>query len=94
MTLKKAFDSVIHSVMFYKLCNANISGLFYSAIKNMYSENDIHIKVGNNLSEQVRYILVSGKAIILVQICLSYSSMVSQNVLMHPVIKCSYVISI
>ena len=55
---KKAFDSVIHSVMFYKLCNANISGLFYSVIKNMYSENDIHIKVGNSLSEQVRYILV------------------------------------
>ena len=44
--------------MFYKLCNANISGLFYSVIKNMYSENDIHIKVGNSLSEQVRHILV------------------------------------
>ena len=41
--------------MFYKLCNANISGLFYNVIKNMYSENDIHIKVGNSLS--VQYVL-------------------------------------
>ena len=44
LILKKKNDSVIHSVMFYKLCNANISGLFYNDIKNMYSENDIHNK--------------------------------------------------
>ena len=31
-----------------------LSGLFYNVIKNMYSENDILIKVGNSLSEQVR----------------------------------------
>ena len=29
---KKAFDFVIHSVTFYKLCNAYISGLFYNVI--------------------------------------------------------------
>ena len=40
--------------MFYKLCNANISSLFYNVVKNMYSENGIHIKVGNSLSDQVR----------------------------------------
>ena len=40
--------------MFYKLCNEMISGLLYNVIKNMYSEIDIHIKVGNSLSEQAR----------------------------------------
>ena len=30
---EKAFDSVIHNIMFYKLCSANISSLFYSVLK-------------------------------------------------------------
>ena len=50
---QKAFDSVVHNILFYKLCKVNISGLFYNVLKNMYSENCIQIKVGNNLSEQV-----------------------------------------
>ena len=50
---EKAFDSVIHNIMFYKLCSANISGLFYSVLKNMYSDKYSHIKVGDSLSEQV-----------------------------------------
>ena len=54
LILKKTFHSVIHSVMFSKLCNANISSLFYNVIKNMCSENGIYIKVGNSLSDQVR----------------------------------------
>ena len=41
---EKAFDSVIHNIIFYKLCSANISGLFYSVLKNMYSDKYIHIK--------------------------------------------------
>ena len=53
LTFKKAFDSVVHNILFYKLCKVNISGLFYNVLKNMYSENCIQIKVGNNLSEQV-----------------------------------------
>ena len=32
---EKSFDSVIHNIMFYKLCSANISGLFYSILKSM-----------------------------------------------------------
>ena len=50
---QKAFDSVVHNILFYKLCKVNISGLFYNVLKNMYSENCIQIKVGNNSSEQV-----------------------------------------
>ena len=50
---EKAFDSVIHNIMFYKLCSANISGLFYSVLKSMYSDKYILIKVGDSLSEQV-----------------------------------------
>ena len=30
---EKAFDSAFHNIMFYKLCSANIPGLFY---KSMY----------------------------------------------------------
>ena len=52
---KSIFVFNIYGVMFYKLCHANISGLFNNhVIKNMYSENDILIKVGTSLSEQVR----------------------------------------
>ena len=47
--------------MFYKLCNANKSSLFYNVIKNMYSENGIHIKVGNSLSDQDANILVKAR---------------------------------
>ena len=50
---QKAFDIVVHNILFYKLCEVNISGLFYNVLKIMYSENCIQIKVGNNLSEQV-----------------------------------------
>ena len=39
--------------MFYKLCSANIPGLFYSVFKSMYSDTYIHINVGDSLSEQV-----------------------------------------
>ena len=84
---EKAFDSVIHSVMLYKLCNAYTSKLFYNVIKNIYSENDIHIKVGNSLSEQVSQHIGLKQGDYICPNLLSYSSMNSKNILMHPMNK-------
>ena len=52
---EKASGSVFHNIMFYKLCSANIPGLFYNVLKSMYMYKDtyIHIKVGDSLSAQV-----------------------------------------
>ena len=36
-----------------KLAGANIFGLFYNVLRSMYSDNYIHIKIGDNLSDQV-----------------------------------------
>jgi hypothetical protein len=47
----KAFDSVIHSVLLYKLCSIGISGPFYNIIKSMYKNNLMHIKVEKKLTQ-------------------------------------------
>ena len=47
----KAFDSVLHSVLLYKLCKIGISGLFYNVIKNMYMDNFIHVKLDRYLTD-------------------------------------------
>ena len=47
----KAFDSVLHSVMFYKLCSLGISGNFYNVVKNMYDDNHLHIKLQSKLTK-------------------------------------------
>ena len=33
---KKAFDSILHNILFLKISNYNISALFYKKIKSMY----------------------------------------------------------
>lgn len=47
---KKAFDRVIHCGIKYELLENNISGKFYSALKDIYSKNDMSVKVGNVLT--------------------------------------------
>lgn len=47
---KKAFDRVIHCGIKYKLLENNISGKFYTILKDMYSKNEMSVKVGNVLT--------------------------------------------
>lgn len=47
--LRKAFASVIHSTLFYKLYNYNINGKFFHIIWSMYSCSVLRVKVNNKL---------------------------------------------
>ena len=47
----KAFDTVIHPGIRYKLIRNGINGLFYRTIYNMYSSSMVSIKIGNKLTE-------------------------------------------
>ena len=38
---QKAFDSVLHSVLFSKLIELDIKGPFYNIIQNMYMDNKL-----------------------------------------------------
>ena len=50
----KAFDTVLHSALLYKLRkNLNIAGPFYNIIKNMYLNNKVYVRVENKLAEAV-----------------------------------------
>ena len=44
---KKAFDSVWHDGLFYKLLHYKIGGKFYDLIKNLYSKTKCSIKGGD-----------------------------------------------
>ena len=55
----KAFDSIIHSVMFYKLTQIGICGPFYNTLKTMYEANCIHVKVEDKLTKgQMAFIVL------------------------------------
>ena len=47
----KAFDTVIHPGIRYKLIRNGIHGLFYRIICNMYSSSMVSIKIGDKLTE-------------------------------------------
>ena len=47
---KKAFDSVIHNGIKYKMLNLGIGGKFYDIVKNMYNTSVTSVRVGNNLT--------------------------------------------
>ena len=47
---KKAFDTVIHAGIRFKLLMNNINGKFYKIIKSMYERNEVCIKVNNNIT--------------------------------------------
>ena len=42
---RKAFDTVIHDIMLYKILKTGIAGNFYNVIKNMYVNNYLSVKM-------------------------------------------------
>ena len=47
----KAFDTVLHSALLYRLSQIDIRGPFYYVIKSMYTSNNLHIRIGNKLTK-------------------------------------------
>ncbi len=45
--LKKAFDSIWHDGLYYKLLQSGVGGKVYDIIKSMYSNNKCAIRIGN-----------------------------------------------
>ena len=52
---RKAFDSVWHDGLLYKLLQINVRGNFYNLIKSLYSNSTSSIKIGNNRTRPFRY---------------------------------------
>ena len=52
---KKAFDSVWHAGLFYKLLQYKIDGKFYDLIKNLYSKTKCSIKWADKRTEFFNY---------------------------------------
>ena len=48
--LRRAFDTVIHVGIRYKLLKNNISVKLYSIIKDMHSKSILRVKIGNQLA--------------------------------------------
>lgn len=52
---KKAFDSIWHEGLLYKLLKNNINGNFYKLIKNLYSKSSCYIKLGSKQTNVFKY---------------------------------------
>ena len=52
---KKAFDSVWHEGLQYKLLEIGIGSCFYKLIKSLYSTSSCAIKIGQTQTEPFRY---------------------------------------
>ena len=50
MDFKKAFDTVIHAGIKFKLLVNNIRGQFYNIVKSIYEQNEVCVKVNNNIT--------------------------------------------
>jgi hypothetical protein len=50
--LEKAFDSVWHEALFYKLLKIGMNGRVYNIIKSMYSKVKLQVHVGSGLTSQ------------------------------------------
>jgi len=50
--LQKAFDSVSHICLLYKLLKLNVNGHVYRIIKSMYSKVKLQVNVGSGLTEE------------------------------------------
>jgi hypothetical protein len=48
--LRKAFDTVIHAGIRYKLIKYGISGKLYSIIKDMYRKNELCVRINNKIT--------------------------------------------
>ena len=60
---RKAFDTVIHDIMLYKLLKTEIAGNFYNGIKNMYLDNYLSVKMQNGLTQSFVSTIGSDKVI-------------------------------
>ena len=52
---KKAFDSIWHQELFYKLLSYGINGHFYNLTKDMYSKSKCSIKLGHHKTKYFEY---------------------------------------
>ena len=52
---RKAFDSVWHDGLLYKLSKINVQGKFYSLIKSLYSKSTCSVRIGNNKTRSFQY---------------------------------------
>ena len=52
---RKAFDSVWHDGLLYKLLQINVRGNFYKVIKSLYSNSTCSIRIGNNQTQPFQY---------------------------------------
>lgn len=52
---RKAFDSVWHEGLFYKLLKINIGGHFYNLIKSLYCNSTCSIRIGENKTRSFSY---------------------------------------
>ena len=51
LDFRKAFDTVIHAIMLYKLLKNGIAGNFYNVIKNMYVDNNLSVKMQDGFTQ-------------------------------------------
>ena len=52
---RKAFDSIWHERLFYKLLKINIGGHFYNLIKTLYCSSTCSIRFGGNKTRSLSY---------------------------------------
>ena len=52
---KKAFDSINHQKLFYKLERNKINGNFLKLLKHMYKQSECSLKINNKLTQFFRY---------------------------------------
>jgi hypothetical protein len=55
--LHKAFDSVCHEAMFYKLLSLGMNGSVYRIIKDMYSKTKLQVHVGTGLTDSFNSVM-------------------------------------
>ena len=48
---KKAFDSIWHEGLYYKIIQSGVGGKVYDIIKSIYSENKCGVKIGDQRTE-------------------------------------------
>ena len=52
---RKAFDSVWHDGLMYKLLQINVGGSFYKVIKSLYSNSTCSVRIGNSQTRSFQY---------------------------------------
>ena len=55
VNFKKAFDSIWHQGLLYKLLSSNINGNFYNLIKDLYSKSNCSIKLDQHKTKSFKY---------------------------------------